>query len=327
MKHFLLFAFTLISWSATFAQIPKDLGHLEGRWTSGNIISEWQFTSDFALNNRTWKLVAGDTVDISWSYIRTDKNGITTLTYITPYGENHQFRLVPSEPYTHTWRNEQANALPTCVRIEHNGVNTYTWSGLGETMVFKHEKEGHFRLKLGISLGMNRGLTEEPAHSRMIDRTNLQGVESALSLNLRHTKSIFGANLEIGYYKTNNTSNRYLLGESSTIHFQGSEHLSSMYIALIPECHLGKRGQWVISTGAVKPIFPEKRLDGTFEINGHSSLKDRAQLYNTAYLKRQPSLLAGISYEPGFKLGSTQPVFYCRGVSRSSISAGVKLLF
>lgn len=327
MKRFFLIAQILVTAVAISAQIPVALDRLEGRWTSGNTISDWHFTDDYALNNRVCQVIQGDTVEISTSYIRADKSGNTTLTYITPHGENHQFRLVLADAYGLTWRNVQTDELPTCIKIERSGPNQYTWSGLGETTEFKHEKEGRMRLKLGISLGMNHSVFPK---TPLPDKTHgsKQGLESAVSLNLSRTNSAFGLNLETGYIQLNNTVEQKVTDNNNqTYTYRGEEQTKAMYAGIIPEGHFGKKGQFVFSTGILMTIAPEKTFNGGFINNTAPSQQENLLPAPSAKLKGQTGLLVGMGYQPGFKLGNIKPVFYCRYIHRTSVSAGVKMMF
>lgn len=327
MKRCFLIAPFFLATVAIFAQIPVALDRMEGRWISGNTISDWTFTDDYALNNRTYQVMKGDTSEISSVYIRADKSGTTTLTYITPHGDNYQFRLAVADVYGSTWRNVQEDGLPTCLRIERSGPSKYTWAGLGETMEYKREKEGHIRFKLGALMGVNSSIFPKRPY---VDKEHgpMAGFESALSLHISRTNSPFGVNLETGYMQLNNTVERTVQGNNlQSYTYKGEEQTTMMYAGIIPEGRFGKKEQFLFSTGLMMTFAPKRTFQGDFINNSPPSQEANLLPAATTPLKSQLGLVLGFGYQPDFKIANIKPVFYCRMVYKTAVSAGMKITF
>ena len=322
-QHFLIPLFLLSTLTAS-AQIPVALDRLEGRWISGNIISDWHFTDDFALNNRTFRIIAGDTTEISRTYIRADKNGVTTLTYIGAEGENHQFELAVADIYAFTWRNVQTGDLPTCLKIERAGLNKYIWNGIGEPLEFKREKENKPKAKFGILLGATQ--TFMPRSSSFVPTTTVGklGFEAAAAVGFSKPGSPLRVNFEAGYKQFHVATPAALKNTNGQIvNFQSGKTTNLRYIGILPEGQFGKHEQFNFSTGMIfgltQASYSQYGFDGVPPANYES-------LMNTPTPSKHWGLgiQVGVGYKPNIKIAGFRPGIYCRYTYRGLFSAGVK---
>lgn len=315
----------LLSAVIVSAQIPVALDRLEGRWISGNVISDWHFTDDYALNNRTFRITAGDTTEISRTYIRADKNGVTSLTYVGVNGENHQFELAIADIYAFTWRNVQSGDLPTCLKIERAGLNKYTWNGIGETIEFKREKENKPKAKFGILLGATQSFTGRSPDLARAQFSPKQGFEAAASVAFFKPGSPLRLNIEGGFIHKQMEYPVSMKNEAGElINFKNAHTTNTRYVGILPEGRFGKNQQFSFTTGITFGLsnssFQQHDFSGTPPANYEN-------LINAPAPDRQwgIGLKAGLGYYPNLKIAGFQPGFYLRYTYREFISAGVRL--
>lgn len=325
MKQSFLFPLFFLAALTANAQIPVALDRLEGRWTSGNIISDWHFTDDYALNNRTFQVINGDTTEISRTYIRADKNGVTSLTYIGADGQNHQFELAVADIYGITWRNVQDGDLPTCLKIERIGLNKYAWNGIGDLLEFKREKENKPKARFGILLGVTQTFMPRSPSFAQTTAVGKQGFEAAASVSISKPQSPLRVNFEAGYKQFHAATPVALKNETGQmVHFQNGKTTNLRYIGILPEGQFGKNAQFSFSTGLIfgltQASYSQYGFDGVPPANYESMM-------NTPTPKKHWGLgiQAGIGYKPNLKIAGFRPGFYCRYSYRGLVSAGIKL--
>ena len=333
MKHTIsLFSLCFLVHFAAHSQSIAVLQDLEGVWyqegRTAVCYSIWYYSNGQTLNNRTFSIICGDTIELSTASVSPlDGNAMMTL-YADSVGTPQYFKLARYDDDALVWENIGPEANPKQIEWHFFGNNYCTFRANGVETGFRHKRTQPMQLRFQMQAGINWSVFPIESYGNQLgfstgaEFQQLPGQDLALTAGLVFPETSLTLNLELGITRRQVGVRSVLSSDDVIYNRDGVYEYYNTYLALVPEISFGKKRRLSLSGGFYFGLAQIRDFRGTTSTTGIGTP-------NPAYTKpqldvgKEHGLLVGASYYLPI-LPQLQPsifVRYTRGLIDSKVRA------
>ena len=324
MNHSLsFFAFFLACKLSLSAQLAPELQNLEGVWYQAGrasvCYSVWQYPGGQTLENRTFSIVCGDTVEISRATVavRGEHILMTLRADSTAGGAAQIFRLTRYNDEALLWENENPEGVPLQLEWLFTGNSYCTFRADGWETDYRR-KRAPMKLRFRVSAGANLSTfsnNSAPNHFLALQNVGLEsasyqrlpGQELAFSTGLLFPETPLCLNLELGLTRRQVGVHARFVGEQIGYSRDGVYDYINTYFALVPEVFVGENRDLSLSAGFYFDLAQQRGFRGT----NFSAVSNAAHADPRQDIDVERGWLVGASYRLPI-LERFQPALYVR---------------
>ncbi len=333
MKHtFSLFSLCLLFLFPVHSQSVAALQDLEGVWYQAGrtavCYSIWYYTNDQTLNNRTFSILCGDTIELSTATVTPlDGNAMMTL-YADSIGKPQLFKLAQHDDDAVVWENVGTAEHPRQIEWFFSGNNYCTFRADGVETDFRHKRSQPLKLRFQMLAGINQSHFPIEHYGHKLgfsgddEFQQLSGQDLALAVGLVFPETPLTLHLELGITRRRVGVLSTAVYESVIYRRDGVYEYLNTYLALMPELSFGRKRSLSLSGGFYFGLAQIRDFRGTNSATG-TGAPDPAQTNIRLDVSKEHGLLAGVSYCLPIlpQLRPTVFVRYTRGLIDSKVRA------
>ena len=326
MKKVILAALFAAATSAAICQNMAEtwqrLQMLEGSWYLNDrrqaVFSIWQKTAD-GLENRTFTLICGDTVELSRTRIQLAGDGQLRLELFSDslqLSAPMQFRLANADPFEPVFQNQNPAAGHARIGWSFFGQNYFSLTvnelGTDKTYDYRRFYQRVTRLDLRLRAGAN--LTNLNPRGILYGRQEFAarpGLELGLGATFRSLEGPLAIGLEVGLLRRQIHVESELPYDGGVFR-DGNYQRTDFYFALMPEIAVGEAREWAVSGGIYMTAVFQRDFDGSVRTYSTEALNNWFTKPNRD-LEPDWGFAAGLSRSIGGKAWEkAQPALYLR---------------
>ena len=261
------------------AQSTPQLQNLEGAWyqtgRTSVCYSIWQYSGDQLLENRTYSIVCGDTVELSRAVIEVRSEGVrmTLRTDSVMNGVPQMFRLSPSDNDALIWENEDPAGSPRQLEWIFTGSSYATFRADGLETYYRR-RHTSMKLRFRVSAGANLSTFSDshtPNHYLALQNVGidevsyqrLPGQELAVSAGLFFRETPLCLNFELGLARRQVGVYAGFVSEMVSYSRDGVYDYFNTYFALSPEIFIGAKRDLSLSAGFYFDLAQQRGFRGS----------------------------------------------------------------